>query len=84
MMLFMASLMIQLFLPPDSAFDILLRVQLVLILLTAEPRAILQRLSRNLRQLHLSNDKVVFQSLASSTFGLHGFLMFNRIQGGAD
>jgi putative spermidine/putrescine transport system substrate-binding protein len=27
-------------------------------------------------------DKVVFQSLASSTFGLHGFLMFNRIQGG--
>lgn len=28
-------------------------------------------------------DKVVFQSLASSTFGLHGFLMFNRIQGAA-
>lgn len=27
-------------------------------------------------------DKVVFQSLASSTFGLHGFLMFNRLQGG--
>ncbi|WPP01715.1 ABC transporter substrate-binding protein [Pseudomonas sp. HR96] len=27
-------------------------------------------------------DKVVFQSLPSSTFGLHGFLMFNRIQGG--
>lgn len=27
-------------------------------------------------------DKVVFQSMASSTFGLHGFLMFNRIQGG--
>ncbi len=26
--------------------------------------------------------KVVFQSAASSTFGLHGFLMFNRIQGG--
>jgi len=26
--------------------------------------------------------KVVFQSLSSSTFGLHGFLMFNRIQGG--
>ena len=34
-LLFMASLMIQLFLPPDSAFDILLRVQLVLILFTA-------------------------------------------------
>jgi putative spermidine/putrescine transport system substrate-binding protein len=28
--------------------------------------------------------KVVFQSLPSSTFGLHGFLMFNRIQGGND
>jgi putative spermidine/putrescine transport system substrate-binding protein len=28
--------------------------------------------------------KVVFQSLSSSTFGLHGFLMFNRIQGGTD
>ena len=28
--------------------------------------------------------KVVFQSLPSSTFGLHGFLMFNRIQGGTD
>jgi putative spermidine/putrescine transport system substrate-binding protein len=28
--------------------------------------------------------KVVFQSMASSTFGLHGFLMFNRIQGGSD
>ncbi|UUZ67002.1 ABC transporter substrate-binding protein [Polaromonas sp. P2-4] len=28
--------------------------------------------------------KVVFQSLASSTFGLHGFLLFNRIQGGTD
>lgn len=28
--------------------------------------------------------KVVFQSLASSTFGLHGFLLFNRIQGGND
>lgn len=28
--------------------------------------------------------KVVFQSLASSTFGLHGFLMFNRIKGGTD
>jgi putative spermidine/putrescine transport system substrate-binding protein len=27
-------------------------------------------------------DRVVFQSMASSTFGLHGFLMFNRIQGG--
>ncbi len=26
--------------------------------------------------------KVVFQSLSSSTFGLHGFLLFNRIQGG--
>jgi putative spermidine/putrescine transport system substrate-binding protein len=29
-------------------------------------------------------EKVVFQSLASSTFGLHGFLMFNRIQGGSE
>lgn len=29
-------------------------------------------------------DKVVFQSVASSTFGLHGFLMFNRIQGGTE
>ncbi|MFC5520544.1 ABC transporter substrate-binding protein [Polaromonas jejuensis] len=28
--------------------------------------------------------KVVFQSLSSSTFGLHGFLMFNRIKGGTD
>ena len=28
--------------------------------------------------------KVVFQSLPASTFGLHGFLMFNRIQGGKD
>jgi putative spermidine/putrescine transport system substrate-binding protein len=28
--------------------------------------------------------KVVFQSLPASTFGLHGFLMFNRIQGGTD
>jgi putative spermidine/putrescine transport system substrate-binding protein len=28
--------------------------------------------------------KVVFQSLPSSTFGLHGFLMVNRIQGGND
>lgn len=28
--------------------------------------------------------KVVFQSLSSSTFGLHGFLLFNRIQGGSD
>ncbi|WP_288374815.1 ABC transporter substrate-binding protein [uncultured Pseudomonas sp.] len=27
-------------------------------------------------------DKLVFQSLASSTFGLHGFLMYNRLQGG--
>jgi len=26
--------------------------------------------------------KVVFQSAASSTFGLHGFLMYNRIKGG--
>ena len=28
--------------------------------------------------------KVVFQSMSSSSFGLHGFLMFNRIQGGSD
>jgi putative spermidine/putrescine transport system substrate-binding protein len=28
--------------------------------------------------------KIVFQSLSSSTFGLHGFLAFNRIQGGND
>lgn len=28
--------------------------------------------------------KVVFQSLSSSTFGLHGFLLFNRIQGGTE
>ena len=28
--------------------------------------------------------KVVFQSLSSSTFGLHGFLMFNRIKGGSE
>jgi len=28
--------------------------------------------------------KVVFQSLPSSSFGLHGFLMFNRIQGGTE
>jgi putative spermidine/putrescine transport system substrate-binding protein len=28
--------------------------------------------------------KVVFQSMPSSSFGLHGFLMFNRIQGGSD
>lgn len=28
--------------------------------------------------------KVVFQSLPSSSFGLHGFMMFNRIQGGND
>ncbi len=28
--------------------------------------------------------KVVFQSLSSSSFGLHGFLMFNRIKGGTD
>ena len=28
--------------------------------------------------------KVVFQSLSSSTFGLHGFLLFNRIQGGSE
>jgi putative spermidine/putrescine transport system substrate-binding protein len=28
--------------------------------------------------------KVVFQSVSASTFGLHGFLMFNRIKGGTD
>jgi putative spermidine/putrescine transport system substrate-binding protein len=28
--------------------------------------------------------KVVFQSVSSSSFGLHGFLMFNRINGGTD
>ncbi len=28
--------------------------------------------------------KVIFQSLSSSTFGLHGFLSFNKIQGGTD
>ncbi len=28
--------------------------------------------------------KVVFQSMSSSSFGLHGFLMFNRLQGGND
>ncbi len=28
--------------------------------------------------------KLVFQSMSSSSFGLHGFLMFNRIQGGND
>jgi len=28
--------------------------------------------------------KVVFQSASSSSFGLHGFLMFNRIQGGTE
>ena len=28
--------------------------------------------------------KVVFQSMSSSSYGLHGFLMFNRIQGGND
>jgi putative spermidine/putrescine transport system substrate-binding protein len=28
--------------------------------------------------------RVVFQSMPSSSFGLHGFLMFNRIQGGSD
>ena len=28
--------------------------------------------------------KVVFQSVSSSSFGLHGFLMFNRIKGGTD
>lgn len=27
-------------------------------------------------------DKILFQSMPSSSFGLHGFLMFNRIQGG--
>jgi len=29
-------------------------------------------------------DKVVFQSASASSFGLHAFLMFNRIQGGDD
>jgi putative spermidine/putrescine transport system substrate-binding protein len=29
-------------------------------------------------------EKVVFQSAAVSTFGLHAFLMFNRIQGGSE
>jgi putative spermidine/putrescine transport system substrate-binding protein len=28
--------------------------------------------------------KVVFQSMPASSFGLHGFLMFNRIQGGSE
>jgi putative spermidine/putrescine transport system substrate-binding protein len=28
--------------------------------------------------------KVVFQSMPSSSFGLHGFLMFNRINGGTE
>lgn len=28
--------------------------------------------------------KVVFQSLSSSTFGLHGFLMFNRLKGSTE
>ena len=28
--------------------------------------------------------KVVFQSMPSSSFGLHGFLMFNRTQGGSE
>ena len=28
--------------------------------------------------------KLVFPSITSSSFGLHGFLMFNRIQGGTD
>lgn len=28
--------------------------------------------------------KVVFQSASASSFGLHGFLMFNRIQGGSE
>jgi len=28
--------------------------------------------------------KVVFQSLPASSYGLHGFLMFNRIQGGSE
>jgi putative spermidine/putrescine transport system substrate-binding protein len=28
--------------------------------------------------------KVVFQSMPSSSFGLHGFLMFNRIHGGSE
>ena len=31
---------------------------------------------------NLSIPSLNFQSLASSTFGLHGFLMFNRLQGG--
>ncbi|MDP9154034.1 MAG: ABC transporter substrate-binding protein [Pseudomonadota bacterium] len=29
-------------------------------------------------------DKVVFQSASSSTFGLHGFLMINRLEGGTE
>src|SRR5260370_475371 len=29
-------------------------------------------------------DKVVFQSASSSTFGLHGFLMINRLEGGSE
>jgi putative spermidine/putrescine transport system substrate-binding protein len=29
-------------------------------------------------------DKVVFQSASASSFGLHAFLMFNRIQGGSE
>jgi putative spermidine/putrescine transport system substrate-binding protein len=29
-------------------------------------------------------EKLVFQSMPSSSFGLHGFLMFNRIQGGSE
>jgi putative spermidine/putrescine transport system substrate-binding protein len=29
-------------------------------------------------------DKAVFQSASASTFGLHAFLMFNRIQGGSE
>lgn len=29
-------------------------------------------------------DKVVFQSVSASTFGLHAFLMFNRILGGSE
>lgn len=29
-------------------------------------------------------DKVVFQSASASSFGLHAFLMFNRIQGGTE
>lgn len=28
--------------------------------------------------------KILFQSMPSSSFGLHGFLMFNRIQGGSE